>query len=436
MVNLKFKNITLLIMFTIVLNLTGCYDKVELEDRGFIMAIGIDKYIEEENYINQYYKEDNKESESQDNNSKEYDMSGFTQEDDSDEDTEEDNKEKDTKQSIDKFESEEGNSRFSVSINKANAASLSGETEDANYIGVADNETIAGALSLLNINSKQNMYLGYTEVIVLGEELLKDEELLKETIDTLERNKEISREVFILATEGKAIDVLSEDINSDKMVGMYISQFYRNNNGINTSRVFHKDLESLAKSLYTTGSAIVPSVEIEDAFVKIKGVAVIKDFKLIEWLSKSQIKGYLWVIGKGEGLSISTQYNDAYVPLNINKNTAEIIFKEENENLICEINLDVVGSIEGYNFAYNGVFDETVLEELSKSYGGIIEQEMQEIFNLFQNEYLIDVFEFTEMLRKKDIDLYKKYNSNNNLFQNMKLETNVDVSIKSIGSIK
>lgn len=436
MENLKIKNIIILFMFTIMLTLTGCYDKVELEDRGFIMAIGIDKYDEQENYNNLYNNQDNEGLELQDDNSKEYDMAGFTQNGVAQDNTEQDNKQDNNTQNIDKFKSEDGNSRFNVTINKANAASFSGNTEDTNYIAVADNETIAGALSLLNINSKQNMYLGYTEVIVLGHELLKDQELLKETIDTLERNREISREVFILATEGKASDILSEEISSDKMVGRYISQFYRNNNGINISRVFNKDLENLAKSLYATGSAIVPSVEIENSFVKVNGIAVIKNFKLIELLSKSQIKGYLWVIGGGEGLSVSTKYNDVYVPLNINKNKTEINFKEENGNLICEVNINIVGSIEGYNFDYNGVFDETLIQGLSESYEDIIEQEIHEVFNLFQNNYLIDVFEFTEMVRKKNNDIYRKFETDEDLFQNMQLKTNVSVNIKSIGSIK
>lgn len=420
------KNMKLLIVGIIMVALSGCYDKIELEDRGFVMTIGIDKYHLEEDII-----EGNSEGYSVENihnESKGYDMAGYSHKNESNTQEQE--------AGIIKLDNKDGNNRFIVTINKANIKSLIGETEDSSHTISANSETIAGAFSAINMYSNQNIYLGYAEAVVIGETILEDPKLFREVIDTLERNKEISREIFIVTTKGNASDALLENIKSDKMLGMFISKFYRNNNSVGSARVFHKSLEDLSKSLYRVGNAIIPRLQTKDGNVKLDGVAIIRDFELAQWLDASKIKGYLWVLGKGEGITISTEINDTYVPLTINNNSKKLNFTEENGQLICEIDLKVIGTIEGYNLSNGGVFDENLLDELSKRYEKIIIDEVEDTFHLFQNVYLIDAFQFFEILEKKNNDLYLKYKHTEDRFNNMLLRTNVDVKIKSIGSIK
>ena len=422
MANLK--GIKMIIAGIIVLILSSCYDKVELEDRGLVMTIGIDKYQRESMSED---RSDNQESQSS-GESNNYNMAGYSEQ--SGQNSSEANTE------ILKFENENGNNRFTVTINKANIQNLIGESESENHTIIVNHETIAGAINIMNLYSNQNMYLGYAEAVVLGETLLEDEELFREAIDTLERNREISREIFVVSTKGSAKDVLSESIKSDKVLGMFVSKFYKNNNSIGSARVFHKNLESLSKSLYRTENAIIPKLEIDDGNVKLNGVAIIKDFRLKQWLNATSIKGYLWILGKGEGITISTKINDTYVPLNINKNTKRINFSEDNGKLICEVDLKISGTIEGYNFAKGGLFDKDLLDKLSLKYKKIIKNEIEETFHLFQNVYLIDAFELFELLQKKDYSLYTKYKDLENSFNSMQMRTNVTVEITSIGSIK
>jgi|GEM_PF-1407818 len=419
-----------LIAVVFLFALTGCYDKVELEDRGFIMTIGIDKYQEDDTKTE--VEEDGKKNQENEKNGENFNIAGYSEKDS--EKSEEENKDKDI--SVITFDNEEDNNRFTVTINRANSQQEGSESSRGNSTIVANSDTIAGAINLINLYSNQHVYLGYAEAIVISESILRDPELFKEVVDTLERHKEVSREIFIVTTEGKASDSLLENLKSDKMLGMFISKFYRNNNSFGSSRVFHKNLEDLSKSLRQTGHAIIPKLATDNGNVKLNGVAVIKDFKLVDWLNGSSIKGYLWVLGKGEGITISVEANDTFVPLNINKNTKKVTFRENNDQLICEINLKINGTIEGYNFTEVGLFDENLLDELSRKYEEVITNEVKETFHLFQDVYMIDGFEFFEMLRKRDNDLYEKFKDLKGTPEAMVLDINVVVEIKSIGAIK
>lgn len=424
-------NIKIIIAAIIIFILSGCYDKTELEDRGFVMAIAIDKYEPEleKNNDEQNYKKDSKSENNKEPQEESYNMSGYEQKGDNQED------EPQTQDAV-RINAQSKNPRFTVTITRANLGSIIGDSEEGNYITIVDNETIAGALNVAGLYSNQYMYYGYTEVVIISEAILKDKKLLRETIDTLERNKDISRETFIAVTKGQASKILTEEIKGDNLVGSFMSKIYRTNSSTSKSGVFHKELETLSKSLNVNQSAIIPRIEIEEGHVKLNGVAVIRDMQLVDWLSETDVRGYLWFLGKGEGLTISTKYQNVYIPLKISQNKAKLNFKEENGRIICQLNLNLEGTIEGYNLTSQGLYNEEILARLTEKYEKIIGEEIKTTFNIFYKDLLIDGFNFAETIRKKNNDIYLKYKNKEELLNNIDIDLDINVEIKSIGSIK
>ena len=175
-----FKSIFILLFFS--LSLTGCFDKVELEERALVLAIGIDKYT-----------------------------------DGNDTNTEKTGEEKRFIVSMAMPEVSEGE--------KTGNANPMGNGEEQNSINeaikVAEGSSIASTIELIDTYMSKNLYYGHTKVVVLGKEILQDEILLREVIDSLERNNEISRKIIVLGTMGTAKEILQTIPKDEKMLGIY-----------------------------------------------------------------------------------------------------------------------------------------------------------------------------------------------------------------------
>ncbi len=371
--------------------LTGCWDKVELENRGFVNAIGIDKFYEDKKTI-----------------SFEKSSDGTT-------------------------------NRFVVSMSLPSLDSLSGKgSEEAKNksVKLAANETVSAAMRLVDSSSSQKIYFGHTKVTILGKEMLEDESLFRETIDALERNREISRKIIVVATEDKASSILEEDITGEPLVGMFISNFYKNNES-SLALAYRQDLESLIRDLRSTGCTIIPKIDIKDKEVKLGGSAIIKDFKLVGWLDDQETRGYLWLKGEAKGAQITIPYENFYIPLRVNKASSKLDFFENGESIVCTGKIKVEGSIEEFTFSNETLYDSKKIDALCREYEEAIKKEILNTNDFFQKQFKVDGFGFMDRIRKTNYEIFNKYRDNwNEGFQKIVLVPEVQVEITSTGSTK
>jgi Ger(x)C family germination protein len=147
--------------------LTGCWDGVELENRAFVNAIGIDA-------------------------------------------------------------DDEG---FSVSLSVSDLDTLIGKKsdDDKNALKEGRGAAFMAALREAGAASSRKAYFGHTKVVVLGGGLLSDEQRFRETLDALERDYEMSGKMIIIATEGKAAEALTRDVAGEPAAGLFVTYYYKNN---------------------------------------------------------------------------------------------------------------------------------------------------------------------------------------------------------------
>ncbi len=380
------------IVLLLPLLLCSCWDKIELENRGFVISLGIDKYKKGE------------------------DAATF-----------EDNAQK---------------NRFTVLMALPNVGALlgTGGKEESKSVKKAANETVSAAMRLIDSYSSQKLYFGQTKVVVLGEELLMDQNLLREAVDALERNRELSRKIIILSSKNSVEDVLKSSAPGEPLMGLFVSDFYKNNLS-SAEMAFRQDLESMTRQLRFSGDVLIPQISLEGdgekKDIKLGGTAVIKNYELVGWLDDKQTRGYLWAKENGKGAQVVAEYDNTFIPLRVNKNKAKISLYEENGTIVCHMDIKVKGVIEEYIFANSKISEPQELKALSKVYEDLVRSEVESIFNCFQNEFAVDGFSLQEELRKKNYALYlKNADDFESAFQKMKLTTSVDVEITSTGVIK
>lgn len=395
------KFIKLFLIFVIIINTTSCYDKIELEDRDFVLTIAIDKYIEE-------VKEENK--------------------------NEEENQSLEGRENI----IEEGleNNRFTITVSIPDPYSVVNREEKMDKTISGTGETITNAIVNLNKNSGTNLDFAQTKVVILGKSLLNDEALFKETLDTLERNKRLSRKVLVLATEHNAKDVLEAEVKDVKVLGYFLSNYYSSNKDATFSSN-NQGLITLIQNLEETNDALLPLISINKDEVNLANALVIKDFKWKEIMFAENLNGYIFLKSdKHTPVFISTEYEDFFIPLKTTKRDITTHITEKKGKLIYNVTIDVDGTINEFSFKEESLLQKDLLVKLESSFNETIEMEILDTFYAFQNTFEIDGLKILDLFYKDNYELYQKYKDvdKDELLKLFEPNIIINTKISSVGS--
>ena len=355
----------------ILLTLAACWDKVELEERAYVISIGVDRHKPHE-------KKNENENETKDKKNND----------------EKDDDENDNKEDIDGI--------FAVSMALPDLFST-GKDSGAEDVKTAIGRTIHAAIGSTDRFSGKKLYFGHTKLIVLSDEILKDEKLLRETIDAFERNEQISGRTIVLSTEEKAKKILENNPPTESMAGVFVTSFYRS--GHNTAGTsFKQDLTGVIRELRGKKSTIIPKIGLRGKEFEIGGGALVSEFKLTKWLTEEEMRGYLWTKGQAAGATIEAQRDGIFLPLKINKNNSRTTFSKVNDTVICQTDIKIEGSLESFIFG-KALGEGTDLQELERQYENLI---LNEILKADESINLLE-FELLDEMRRKSSRLYGDY---------------------------
>lgn len=372
---MKYKFIA--VIFTCMLFLSGCWDKAEMEDREYVMTMGIDASHNTE--------------------------------------------------------------RLSMSTSMAvlESSAQNGEKEEGgkNYKEISG-ETMPSIMETADMYGSKQIYFGQTKSIIFGQELLSNRQLFKETLDTLERNQDINMKVIILASVGNSNEIVKAIGKSDNK-GMYIHDFYKNT--AKTVAFTEKmDFEQLLIDLSQNGNCIIPAIYIDGENIAISGGAVIKDYELQGYIDSQTESGLLWLKEKASGHVLNKKYNGEFVPIGIIKNTASFEFEEgKNNNILCRIKINAKGTIEGYSSKESLLFKNSTIDEIESIYEKAIYDEIMNSIDILKTSFNSDSINIISELKKRNYNLYLKHNNGDNgIFFNMEFVPEINLEIKGIGVIR
>lgn len=369
--------------------LTGCWDKMEIDDRNYVISMGIDKYEEQ-----------------------------------------------DKSQKIDSKSNDEN--KYTISLGMAELEKSSGGQNNENEekgVKLLSGSTLAGTMKLSDLFSSRQTYFGQTKVIVFGERLLEDSKLFREALDVLERNQDINMKIIVLAAKGKASDVINSVSGANDPTGLFIWDFYKNNSK-EVAATTKLDFETLLISLRRNSNAMIPLADTKDKTLLLGGSALIKNYQLCGYLDENEERGSLWIEGDAEGAVLEAIYENINIPMRVIKNSSDISFIERNQNIICNIDISVKGNVEGFIVDDVGIFNDKTIEEIEDVFEEMVKKEVINVIEQLQKRYDVDSLDFVGELNKRSYDIYKNHIGNPEaIFRGMDFNVSVNVDISGIGMI-
>lgn len=367
--------------------LTGCWDSVEINERHVVLEMAIDK--------NDTSKED-------------------------------------------KLEEQE--KRYEVTYTIPDIAKLSGQdslSEDVKTAIITKSSTLATSVDEVERKTQNTITFSHTKALILGEELLEDDVLFKATIDGLTRNMQVGRGTTVLAVKGKAGELTQAKNPQNPIIGLYVMKYF-NNSERPTSYAKQQTLGNMIKELQDTGVTTIPMISDQGGNVVIQGAALIKDYKLVDWLNKEQVRGELFIDGRVKEVPIVVKYKGENLTYHIEEEKSRIRFNESNGEWTSEIDIRVKGSItEFVSSQQNELFNELSIKEVSRLIEEEINKEIEESI-MYSKEINIDFFNIgLEMYRKhpKEWEYYKdKWFTTG--YKNMPIKVITTVTIHNTGMLE
>lgn len=372
----------LLLILSLVLLLTGCWDRQEIENRAYITAVGIDLYNEEE---------------------------------------------------IDEL------SKYTITFEMPDTNSIlqKGSNVKRNiFTEISYNYTKAYRESLARIN--KSIDDGHTEIFIIGEDVAKDSSLMKSLSDELERDVRLSRKVKLIIAKDRAEDIIKSEIELSSIIGRYIGDLLFEMKKIGLNQIYTFD--NVLSLLKNDGNALIPTAVQYKGDISLKDSAVIKDYELVGFLDSEENRSIMILFGITNPLSATMliEYNDFIIPVTIYDIKDSRKIKFENNKLFINYYITLNININGYLLDENiGLNNESDLIEIEKKVKEKVESDIKDIIYKFQKEYKVDLLKIETYLDKFKNKEYQEIKENyEEIFSNADIKVDIDVKIRSTGMKK
>lgn len=330
-----------------------------------------------------------------------------------------------------------------IFIPKAAGSSTEQSSSGGNeHITVTTSQTgknIADALSKLQGKLSREVFWGQCKIFIFGEDLARDG--IQKQMDFLLRHPEPRGRAYVYIGEGKAKDILevvprlerysSEVLRevSNKMIGMQVTI---------------QDVDEMLTDI--TQSVAIPYVKIKTEkshdgkdikFPHIDGAAVFQKDKMIGIINESLTRGILWLRDEIKGYTVSVEVENEKGLVSLNPVSANIKLKPKIENDTWKMTVDILTESSVVQNETN--IDYTApkqLNKLERLFAKAIETRIRDVLDILQDDYQADIVGFSkEFYRKYPKEWKKVENRWEEVFANLVIDINVEAHIRREGYI-
>lgn len=306
-------------------------------------------------------------------------------------------------------------------------------TENFHVIATAG-QTIGGGRGRRSAQLGEQVIFGQLQVLLIGEELAKKENLLEVT-DILMREPKVKASIFMIITKGRAVDIMKTPVPEYPNVGIYLKALMENSRETNfypytNLFCFNRDMIS-----YET-AALMPHIIYSEGKIKLAGSCLVNKGKVEGELGREETETAIMLRGtECRGTLAFEAQKDGEVIDEVTfegTNSRKVILRRMEDKYSIDIKIKLSGTIiEHMNLKpmQDGtdlmkVFQASMEQYIKKRAEALVEKTQKEFkFDALNLANEIKAHE-REKLTKEDID---------KIIQEAEINVDVEVHLRSAG---
>lgn len=377
--------------------LTGCWDRVEINQRGFVVGVAIDK---------------------QDTDSTK-------------------NLYKGTYQMIVPGGLKQSSSSSSGSSQGNSANPHAGQA----YFNISTTENSMPAIAArIAGKTSRSPYFEHLRIIIISSDVAKNKSNLPNMLDFFLRNSEMRRGVQILISDGKASDILNVFPNNESTPIDYISSIAKNNHKTNYM-LPESRIGDVHEYLTKHESFVIQTIKKEDGGVTLNGSALFdgNTKQLLGFLNGEETQGLNFITKRVKGGIIESNINDQTVGFKVERaNRTFNVQQTSPGHMKFTIKIIAEGTLDKSIINIDPSDGKTV-EMLEKSLEDKLTSTTYKTIKKLQQSYKKDALGLGPYLFQDHFKMWKpiaeNWDNGENLFTQADVEVQVKVIIRRIGNI-
>lgn len=344
---------------------------------------------------------------------------------------------------------------YKVSILIANSKSSqvsSKEGESQTIVYSETGKSITEAIKKINLKSPKQVYIGHLNVIVVSEEIAKEN--MSNVLDYFLREPEsVKRFFLIIAKDSDASDVIEilSPLESFPAQNIYSNiKMSSESQALSPSITYSKFVENVLKiGINPTLPTITIEGDIEDgkkeeslqqstpdATIKLDKLAIFKNENLLGYATEDESRGINIINNKVKNTTTTFKYGENYISIVLEEIKITKSIEFINDKPIVNISYKSVGALREISNKID-LSEPEVIKKIEHETESAINLLMQKGINAAQNIYKSDIFGFGNMIYKKNPDYFLNIQDwDNDYFPNLKINIDVDIELKTKGSLQ
>ncbi|MGI5850423.1 MAG: Ger(x)C family spore germination protein [Christensenellales bacterium] len=368
--------------------LTGCWDKIEIDNRIYVLAMGLDK-INEDMPLEK----------------KIFDLEP---------------------------------NRIKGTFNYPNIGTIAGEgVGESKFTKIATGIDFTDIVKIFTTRLSGVLTFDHTKLIVLGEELAKDEMLFKEILDTIERSPEIGRGINLMVTKGEAEEILSTELSAaEHFLGLFIRDLIDKQTRM--ARTADADMGYILRTFHESNATVIPRISASEDELIVAGAGVFKNFRLVGWLGETETKMLMFMLNRIDTATFSLKIDEKFISVLSPYSRTKMKVFERDGKIVVSFDIKVEGSLVQHQFGERGeTYEIDYLNRVNKEIEKQLKEGIITTYKKIQSEYNADLVQAGEYLRKHEPDLWEKIEEDwDNIFPQTQVEVKVNMEIRRIGATR
>jgi spore germination protein len=354
------------LIVSMILLLTGCWDRVEIEERGFVIGAAIDMAKKKEAEEQAAQEEEGK---------------------------------------------PQGKQRYVLTYQFVNPAGLQtsgqGGGDGEAYVNItSEGDTLFEITREMATRTSRSPYFGHIKLIVVSEEIARTKQFAN-VIDFYLRDHEMRRGAQIMIAKGDARKVLEVKPKVEKLPVMYIQSIAENNHK-SARMITPTKIGQVHEKVLEGNSYVLQRIVAAEKEVKIAGSAVFQgqDDVMIGWLGEEETEGLNFLLEQVKGGLLKIQFEDNLVAYEIKGMKRDIkVDVRDKENLKFTITIKTEGNITE-TLETESWLNDQIVKAVQKKVGAEIERMTQDTINKLQGEFKVDAMGLGDYLSRNHADLW------------------------------